>query len=94
MKKQPLLRQTRVDKHDVPARHFGVILEPAAWQTLATRLENAGTHFLIEPCLRFEGEIGEQWTMFFLDPSGNALEFKAFADPDSVFTRGHAQQND
>ena len=76
-----------VDGHDVPVRHFGVILEPAAWDALAQRLKAAGTQFIIEPNVRFKGEPGEQSTMFFLDPSGNALEFKAFADDAMVFAR-------
>ena len=76
-----------VDGHDVPVRHFGAILSPAAWSTLAERLKAAGTSFVIEPHTRFPGEAGEQSTMFFLDPSGNALEFKAFADDAMVFAK-------
>jgi extradiol dioxygenase family protein len=76
-----------VDGHDVPVRHFGAILEPADWQALAARLQAAGTRFVIAPHTRFPGEPGEQSTMFFLDPSGNALEFKAFADDAMVFAR-------
>ena len=76
-----------VDGHDVPVRHFGVILAPADWNALAERLEAAGTKFIIEPNVRFRGEAGEQSTMFFLDPSGNALEFKAFADDAMVFAK-------
>ncbi|MFI4965497.1 MAG: VOC family protein [Caulobacterales bacterium] len=76
-----------VDGHDVPVRHFGAILKPAAWAALAERLIAAGTAFVIEPHTRFTGEAGEQSTMFFLDPSGNALEFKAFADDAMVFAR-------
>ena len=76
-----------VDGHDVPVRHFGVILKPADWDMLAQRLKAAGTTFIIEPNVRFKGEPGEQSTMFFLDPSGNALEFKAFADDAMVFAR-------
>ena len=74
-----------VDGEAVPVRHFGVILEPAAWRALADRLVAAGVSFLIEPQTRFAGQAGEQQTMFFLDPSGNALEFKAFADDGQVF---------
>lgn len=74
-----------VDGHDVPARHFGVLLSPADWNLLAERLKAAGTRFIIAPNVRFKGEPGEQSTMFFLDPSGNALEFKAFADDAMVF---------
>ena len=76
-----------VDGHDVPVRHFGVILAPADWDALAQRLKAAGTTFIIEPNVRFKGEPGEQSTMFFLDPSGNALEFKAFADDAMVFAK-------
>ncbi len=74
-----------VDEHDVPVPHFGAILTPAEWQALAERVRRAGVRFVIEPCTRFKGKPGEQSTMFFLDPSGNALEFKAFADPAQVF---------
>jgi uncharacterized protein len=76
-----------VDGEDVPVRHFGVILTLAQWQALAARLQAAGTRFVIEPQVRFKGQPGEQATMFFLDPSGNALEFKAFADDAMVFAR-------
>ena len=76
-----------VDGHEVPVRHFGAILTPAGWQALAERLTAAGTRFVIAPHTRFPGEPGEQSTMFFLDPSGNALEFKAFADDAMVFAR-------
>jgi len=69
-----------VDGHDVPVPHFGVVLEMNAWKQLAEKLRGAGIQFVIEPYTRFEGQPGEQATMFFLDPSGNALEFKAFAD--------------
>jgi extradiol dioxygenase family protein len=77
----------RVDGEDVPVRHFGVILAPEDWRDMAGRLEAAGARFLIEPQVRFKGETGEQSTMFVLDPSGNALEFKAFADDAQVFAR-------
>ena len=76
-----------VDGEAVPVRHFGAILEQGAWDDLAARLKAAGTAFLIEPQVRFKGEAGEQATMFFLDPSGNALEFKAFADDAMVFAK-------
>ena len=76
-----------VDGEDVPVRHFGVILPLAEWEALAERLKAAGTRFLIEPQVRFRGQPGEQATMFFLDPSGNALEFKAFADDSMVFAK-------
>ncbi len=74
-----------VDGDEVPARHFGVVLDRGDWDALAERLTAAGTTFLIEPKLRFEGEVGEQATMFFKDPSGNALEFKSFRDRDQLF---------
>ena len=74
-----------VDGDDVPVPHFGVLLTPQQWQALADRLVAADTRFVIEPHTRFVGEVGEQSTMFLLDPSGNALEFKAFADDDQVF---------
>jgi extradiol dioxygenase family protein len=76
-----------VDGDDVPVPHFGVLLAPTDWQQLAERLRAAGTSFVIEPHTRFAGEVGEQSTMFLLDPSGNALEFKAFADDSQVFAR-------
>jgi hypothetical protein len=74
-----------VDGHDVPVPHFGLILSVPEFQKLADRLRDAGTEFVIEPYVRFKGETGEQWTMFLLDPAGNALEFKAFADDSQVF---------
>ena len=76
-----------VDGDDVPVPHFGLLLEPAAWRTLAERLRAAGVEFVIEPHTRFVGEPGEQSTMFVLDPSGNALEFKAFEHDVQVFAR-------
>ncbi|MFC4858121.1 VOC family protein [Actinophytocola glycyrrhizae] len=74
-----------VDGHDVPVPHFGLVLTVPAFRELAERLRAAGTEFVIEPYVRFRGETGEQWTMFLLDPAGNALEFKAFADDSQVF---------
>lgn len=74
-----------VDGHDVPVPHFGLLLEVDDFHELAERLRAADTAFVIEPYLRFAGQPGEQWTMFLLDPSGNALEFKAFADDADVF---------
>jgi extradiol dioxygenase family protein len=76
-----------VDGKDVPVRHFGVILGWDEWHTLADRLRQAGVRFLIEPGIRFAGQVGEQATMFFLDPSGNALEFKSFRDMSRVFAK-------
>lgn len=74
-----------VDGHDVPVPHFGVVLRMDRWEALAERLKSAGVAFVIEPYVRFKGQVGEQATMFFLDPSGNALEFKAFADMGQLF---------
>jgi len=74
-----------VDGHDVPVPHFGLILSVSEFQKLADRLRAAKTEFVIEPYVRFEGQTGEQWTMFLLDPAGNAMEFKAFADDSQVF---------
>lgn len=74
-----------VDGHQVPVRHFGVILEWQDWENLAERLQEANIEFVIEPYVRFKGEKGEQATMFFLDPSGNALEFKAFKNKEQIF---------
>jgi len=76
-----------VDGEDVPVPHFGVVLEMAEWRALAAQLEDAGTQFVIAPSVRFPGEPGEQATMFLLDPAGNALEFKAMADPGKLFAR-------
>ena len=76
-----------VDGEDVPVPHFGLVLDMAEWRDLAARLKAAGTDFVIAPTVRFEGEPGEQATMFFLDPAGNALEFKAMADPAKLFAK-------
>ncbi len=76
-----------VDGHAVPVRHFGVVLPMDEWQALADRLKAAGVSFVIEPYIRFKGLPGEQATLFFLDPSGNALEFKAFADLKQLFAK-------
>ena len=76
-----------VDGHDVPIPHFGVILSMGQWHELAERVRGRGVRFVIEPYVRFKGQPGEQATMFFLDPSGNALEFKAFADRSQVFAK-------
>ena len=76
-----------VDGDQVPVRHFGAILPMTEWEALAGRLREAGTEFVIEPHVRYKGEVGEQATMFFLDPSGNALEFKAFGDLSQVFAK-------
>ena len=76
-----------VDGHGVPVRHFGVVLPMADWQTASERLTAADVDFIIKPYARFEGEPGEQATMFFKDPSGNAVEMKAFADPSKLFAK-------
>ncbi|HEY9461014.1 MAG TPA: VOC family protein [Paralcaligenes sp.] len=76
-----------VDGHQVPARHFGAILSLPEWEALAAKLKAANIKFIIEPYIRFKGQVGEQATMFFLDPSGNALEFKSFADMNYIFAK-------
>lgn len=74
-----------VDSHAVPVPHFGVVLDMEDWQALADKLQAAGTEFVIEPYVRFKGQPGEQATMFFHDPAGNALEFKAFKSLSQLF---------
>jgi uncharacterized protein len=74
-----------VDGHAVPVPHFGLVLPVPDFHQLAGRLRAAGTAFVIEPYVRFQGETGEQWTMFFYDPAGNPMEFKAFADESQLF---------
>ena len=76
-----------VDGDNVPVRHFGAVLPMQEWQKLAGRLKAAGTDFIIEPHIRFKGQAGEQATMFFLDPCGNAIEFKAFENPQMLFAK-------
>lgn len=76
-----------VDGQDVPVPHFGVVLTMEQWRALVARLEAAGIEFGIAPHIRFEGQVGEQATMFFCDPSGNALEFKGFTDDSQLFAR-------
>ena len=76
-----------VDGKAVPVRHFGVVLDWDAWHAMAERLTAEGVAFIIEPGIRFQGLVGEQATMFFLDPSGNALEFKAFRDASQIFAK-------
>lgn len=76
-----------VDGEDVPVPHFGLVLEMDDWKALADRLRTANTQFVIEPTIRFEGQPGEQATMFLLDPAGNALEFKAMSDPAKLFAK-------
>ena len=79
--------ENHVDADDVPVPHFGIILPMNDWRELAERLEAKGVKFILEPKIRFAGEVGEQATMFFLDPSGNALEFKGFNDFSQVFAK-------
>ncbi|MFS2124875.1 VOC family protein [Pseudomonas sp. Pseusp97] len=76
-----------VDGHDVPVPHFGVVLPWEDWERLAQRLRERGTQFVIEPHVRFQGQVGEQATLFLFDPCGNALEFKAFKDIGQLFAR-------
>jgi extradiol dioxygenase family protein len=80
-------RRNAVDGHGVPVRHFGIVLPMSEWEAMAARLRAQGVEFVIEPYIRFKGEAGEQATMFFLDPSGNALEVKAFADIGMLFAK-------
>jgi len=82
---KPRKHSNTVDGHDVPVPHFGAVLPMAEWERLAERLKAADVGFVIPPTVRFRGEPGEQATMFFLDPSGNALEIKAMRDPANLF---------
>ena len=77
----------KVDGKDVPVRHFGVVLGWDEWHDLSKKLKKLKVKFIIDPYIRFKGEIGEQATMFFLDPSGNALEFKSFKDSSQIFAK-------
>jgi extradiol dioxygenase family protein len=79
--------KNEVDADHVPVPHFGIVLPMDEFKNLAEKLKTSGVEFIIEPKIRFQGEVGEQATMFFLDPSGNALEFKGFADFSSVFAK-------
>jgi hypothetical protein len=79
--------QNSVDGHEVPLPHYGVVLEWTDWETLAAKLTRQGIEFIIEPHIRFQGMVGEQATMFFLDPADNALEFKAFKDLGQLFSK-------
>ncbi len=83
----PKRAANEVDGDHVPVPHFGLVLSMDDWQALADRLQMAGVEFVIEPTIRFQGEPGEQATMFLLDPAGNALEFKAMADPAKLFAK-------
>lgn len=82
-----IVHRNEVDADHVPVPHFGIVLPMDEFKTLAEKLKLKGVEFIIEPKIRFEGEVGEQATMFFLDPSGNALEFKGFADFSTVFAK-------
>jgi uncharacterized protein len=84
---RPVAVANEVDGHHVPVPHFGVVLTMDDWRSLADKVQAAGIRFGIEPHVRFPGQVGEQATMFFLDPSGNALEFKAFADDALLFAK-------
>jgi extradiol dioxygenase family protein len=84
---KPVAATNAVDGHDVPVPHFGVVLTMDDWNALAAKVSAAGIAFGIAPHIRFQGQVGEQATMFFRDPSGNALEFKAFADDSMVFAK-------
>jgi uncharacterized protein len=85
--KKKHVHHNEVDGHDVPVPHFGVVMEWGAWESLAERLRRFNTRFEIEPGIRFAGQVGEQATLFLYDPSGNALEFKAFKDPSRLFAK-------
>ena len=78
-------KKNKVDGKNVPVRHFGVVLDWKEWRSLSEKLQKLKIKFIINPYIRFKGEVGEQATMFFLDPSGNALEFKSFKDPKQLF---------
>jgi extradiol dioxygenase family protein len=84
-RRTPVQATNAVDGHDVPVPHFGVVLPWQVWQDLADRLTRAGQRFVIAPGIRFAGQVGEQATFFLFDPSGNALEFKAFQNPEQLF---------
>jgi uncharacterized protein len=84
---EPREHSNEVDGHDVPVPHFGAVLPMTQWQALADKLRGAGVEFVVEPNIRFEGQPGEQATMFFLDRSGNAIEIKAMRDPAKLFAR-------
>ena len=79
-------KKNKVDGKNVPVRHFGVVLDWKEWHSLSKKLQKLKIKFIIDPYIRFKGEVGEQATMFFLDPSGNALEFKSFKDPKQLFS--------
>lgn len=85
--RMPEVSTNPVDGKAVPASHFGLVLDWAHWQRSADRLRERGVEFLIEPCIRFQGQVGEQATLFVLDPCGNGIELKAFRDPHALFAR-------
>lgn len=84
---EPPASVNRVDGKAIPVRHFGAVLEWSQWHAMADQLRTAGVEFLVEPGIRFKGQVGEQATLFIQDPSGNVLEFKAFRNPDQLFAR-------
>jgi len=84
---QESVHKNAVDGHGVPVPHFGLVLDWEVWEALAARLRDFQIKFEIEPYVRFKGQVGEQATMFFYDPSGNALEFKAFKDIGQMFAK-------
>ena len=84
---RPTAHHNPVDGHDVPVPHFGAVLDWADFEALSAKLRDGGMKFVIEPYIRFKGQVGEQATMFFMDPTGNALEFKAFRDPSQLFAK-------
>lgn len=86
-KSEETLHTNTVDGKSVPVPHYGVVLPWHIFQEFSELLKNKGVHFIIEPYIRFEGQVGEQATMFFLDPAGNALEFKAFKDSQQLFAK-------
>ncbi len=85
--KSDLITHNKVDGQEVPSRHFGIILTPSDWNTLAKRLTDLEVEFIIKPCTRFKGEKGEQSTLFIKDPSENCLEFKSFKNDEMIFAR-------
>ena len=84
-----IAEHNQVDGKRIPVRHFGIVLDWQTWENLAARLRGKGVPFLIEPCTRFAGQVGEQATFFVSDPSGNCLEFKTFRDPAQLFARSN-----
>ncbi len=90
----PVVSTNPVDGHAIPTSHFGAVLAWDHWHQLAERLKTAQVEFLLEPCIRFAGQVGEQATLFVRDPSGHALEFKAFRNPDQLFATAESQSQE